>query len=168
MSNYYNGTSAYKIDTFDYNEMPMGDVKESIERRKNIRDGRKAEFLRRLRVCSVFMTVFGIIIGLLCTNAIIIEKSTEVSDKKKQLAEITEANTQIVLDIERNLDLKKIEEIAINELGMKHPDKHQIVYLSVEQNNYAEISGKEEKPKTAQTRMVAMGKKTEKNSEYIN
>lgn len=168
MSNYYNGTSAYKIDNFEYVNAPAGDVKESIERRKTIREGRKAEFMKRLRICSTMMAVFGITIGFLCTNAVIIEKSTEVNDKKQQLTEITEANNQIVLDIERNLDLKKIEDIAINELGMKHPDKYQIVYVNVEQNDYAEISGKEKKPEKAQTRMVAMENKAEKIIEYIN
>ena len=168
LSSYYNGTSAYKIDDFDYGNHKVHSAKENIERRRVAREGKKTKFVKQLRAAVTFLSVFAVALGVLFTNAVIIEKSSKVNDMQKELSQITEANNQIVLDIERNLDLKKIEEIAINELGMKHPDKYQIVYVDVEQSNYGEIvSDKKESVGIGGT-VVAMGKGAKNIMEYMN
>ncbi len=143
MSRYYNGTSAYKIDEIEYGY--VSDVKENIAERQEKRQGRKAAFSKRVRVCAALVALFAVAIGLLFTNAMIIEKSSTVSKMQEELNSLTEPNNQTVLDFEKNLDLKKIEEIAINELGMKRPDKYQIVYVDVKQSDYAEVKREEEK-----------------------
>lgn len=169
MSNYYNGTSAYKIADFDYvaSNVHNTNVKEKIEKRRVARMSKKAVFLGRMRVAAVLLAAFGMAIGILFTNAIIIEKASVVNDMNTQLNALTEANNQTVLDIERSLDLKKIEEIAIGELGMKHPDKYQVVYVNVEQRNYGEIGSGNENKGLGGT-MVAMGKGAQQIVEYMN
>ncbi|MBR2476888.1 MAG: cell division protein FtsL [Clostridia bacterium] len=133
MSSYYNGTSAYN---FDYGTTT---VEENIEARASRRSSRKAAFMKRVRAFSVFFCIFAIAIGLLVTNAIIIEKTSTLNDMQTQLTELREENKKKTIDIESNLDHKRIEDIAINELGMKRPDKYQVVYVNVEQNDYAEV-----------------------------
>ena len=167
MSNYYNGTSAYKITDFAYTDYKNQDVQENIARRREVRESKKAEFVKHLRGAAIFFSVFAIAIGVLFTNAIIIEKSSQVNDMQNQLKAITAQNNQTTLDIERSLDLKRIEEIAINELGMKHPDKYQMVYVNVEQTNYAEISDKKGTTWNGGT-LVAMGKGIGEMMEYID
>lgn len=168
MSNYYNGTSAYKINDFEYygDEAPMGSARENIEKRREAREGKKAEFLHHARVAASALFVFALALGILFTNAIIMEKSTEVNELQAELNAITEANTQTILATERSVDLKRIEDIAINELGMKHPDKYQIVYVNVEQSNYAEIGDGDKKG--IDGTMVAMGKGARDIVEYMD
>ena len=169
MSNYYNGTSASKINDFEYIGGVAGNtgVKENIEKRRIARETRKVTFWQQTRVMLGVLSVFGLALGILFTNAIILEKSSEVNNMQAELNAITEANTQTVLAIEKSVDLKRIEEIAINELGMKHPDKYQIIYVNVEQNNYAEIGAGEENKGFGGT-MLAMGKGTREIVEYMN
>ena len=166
MSTYYNGTSAYKIDDIEYSV--RSDVKENIAKRHQLRESKKAAFVKRVRVFATFAGVFAIALGLLFTNAVIIEKSSTVNDMQKELSELTETNNQMVLDIEKNLDLKKIEEIAINELGMKRPDKYQIVYVNVEQNDYAEVAKAETAPSGFVATFGAIGSNIGQFMEYIN
>ena len=136
MSSYYNGTSAYELDNIDYGTTS---VKDNIEARANSRSSRRAAFIKRVQAFSVFFGIFAVAIALLVTNAIIIEKSSTLNEMQTQLAELREENKKKTIDIESNLDHKRIEEIAINELGMKRPDKYQVVYVNVEQNDYAEV-----------------------------
>lgn len=143
MSRYYNGTSAYKIDEIEYGVSPS--VQESIAKRQQTRQNKKAAFIKRLRLCATFALVFAVAFGILFANAVVIEKASAVNDMQNQLSELTEENNQMRMDIEKNLDLSKIEEIAINELGMKRPDKYQVVYVNVEQSNYAEVSEEQKK-----------------------
>ena len=166
MSEYYNGTSAYKIDEIEYGASTS--VQENIAKRKQTRESKKALFFKRVRVCAAFAIAFAVAFGILFTNAVIIEKASQVNDMQKQLTELTEANNQVMLDIEKNLDLNKIEEIAINELGMKRPDKYQIVYVNVEQNDYAEISKEEKEPLTLASTFGAIGSGISRFMEYIN
>lgn len=166
MSSYYNGTSAYKIDDIEYGV--SRDVKDNIAKRQQIRQSKKAAFIKRMRVCATFVGVFAVALGILFTNAVIIEKSSAVNDMQSQLTELTEANNQMILDIEKNLDLKKIEEIAINELGMKRPDKYQIVYVNVEQNDYAEVAKTETASSGFAATFGAIGSSIGQFMEYIN
>lgn len=166
MSSYYNGTSAYKIDEIEYGTRPS--VQENIAKRQQIRQSKRTAFIKRVRVCATFALVFAVAFGILFTNAVIIEKASAVNDMQNQLTELTEANNQIMLDIEKNLDLNKIEEIAINELGMKRPDKYQIVYVDVEQSDYAEVSRAEDKPSVLAATFGALGSSISQFMEYIN
>lgn len=164
---YYNGTSAYKLDEADYRVST--DVQENIEYRKQARNKKRAGFLKSLRRVALLACAFGMCIGILFTNAVIIEKSSQVSDMQNELNELTEANTQLKLDIEKNLDLKKIEEIAINELGMKRPDKYQVVYVNIEQNDYAEVVCENEtEHKGISAALGAIGSGVSHFMEYIN
>ncbi len=166
MSTYYNGTSAYKIDDIEYGV--RSNVKENIEKRQQLRVSKKAAFIKRMRAFALFAGVFAVALSFLFTNAMIIEKSSTVNDMQNELTKLTEANNQMVLDIEKNLDLKKIEEIAINELGMKRPDKYQIVYVNVQQNDYAEVAKAETKHLGFAATFGAIGSSIGQFMEYIN
>ena len=164
MSKYYNGTSAYNFDNFSYGATS---VKENIEAREISRSNKKAAFVKRVQAFSVFFGIFAIAIALLVTNAIIIEKSSTLNDMQTQLAELREENKKKTIDIESNLDHKRIEDIAINELGMKRPDKYQVVYVNVEQNDYAEVMQQPQKAGFTSTFGV-IGAGLSDFMEYIN
>lgn len=164
MSRYYNGTSAYNFDDFDYG---TATVEEKIEKKVSGRKSRKSVFMNRIYSAGMLFGIFAVAIALLITNAVIIEKSSALNDMQTQLAQLKEENKKKVIDIESSLDHKRIEDIAINELGMKRPDKYQIVYVSVEQNDYAEVMQQPEKPSFTSTFGV-IGADINSFMEYIN
>ena len=167
MSNYYNGTSAYKIDEIHYTTGVS--AKESIARREAVRQSKKALFAKRMRVLGSAFCVFAVALGILFANAIVIEKSSTVNEMQNNLNALTEENNQIVLDIERNLDLNKIEDIAINELGMKRPDNYQVVYVDVEQTDYVEVlDSKGINPSKFSSKLSAIGSGISRFVEYMN
>ena len=166
MSRYYNGTSAYKIDDIGY--VNNSSAKESIEKRQIARENKRALFVKRLRVCLGALGIFAIAFSILFVNAVIIEKSSLANEMQAELQGITEKNNHMKLEIEKNLDLNRIEDIAINELGMKRPDKYQVVYVHVEQNDYAEVVQNDSFGSGFSAKLGAIGSGIGRFMEYIN
>ena len=54
------------------------------------------------------------------------------------------ANEKLQFEIDRSLDLKKVEAVAQNELGMRRAEKYQTVYIDLEQVDYVEKTAKNE------------------------
>lgn len=139
----YDGTSAYQLE-YDYEEQLV-----EVNDRAKQRRWRKRRFIKRVRLIFCLGIVFAIACGVLYGNARIIQASSRVSELQAELKKVTEDNTQKLLDLEKSLDLKKVEEIATTELGMKRPEKYQIVYVDVQQNDYGEVT-QTEKPEPLQ------------------
>ena len=130
----YDGTSAYQLE-YDSQEQ-LAEVNKRVKQRQL----RKRKFFKRVKLMGCLAVVFVVACGVLYGNARIIQASSRVSELQAELEKITENNTQKLLDLEKSLDLKKVEEIAINELGMKRPEKYQIVYVDVQQSDYGEVT----------------------------
>lgn len=130
----YDGTSAYQLD-YDRQQQ---EVEENSRVKRQM--ARKRKFARRVKLMCCLAVVFALACGVLYGNARIIQASARVSELQAELEKVTEENTQKRLELEKSLDLKKVEEIAINELGMKRPEKYQIVYVDVQQNDYGEVT----------------------------
>jgi len=62
----------------------------------------------------------------------------------KVLNEHKNENIRLKLEIQKNLDLNRIREIAQTKLDMQKPDKHQIIYVNVPKTDFTEIPEKKE------------------------
>ena len=80
--------------------------------------------------------------ALVYTNVMMIRAATQTEKLRKELALITEQNSRKQIEIGQKLDMKVIEERAINELGMQRPENNQIVYVDIKQNSYSETADK--------------------------
>ena len=65
-----------------------------------------------------------------------------VSETQSELSEITSqykfeesVTAQKAFELEQSVDLSKIEKEATSRLGMRRPERHQIVYLDVKQSD---------------------------------
>jgi len=134
LARYYDGTSAYQLT---YDQQPMHTTQ---SRQSQKAQARARALKRRMRMFVSLIAVFATACTILYGNVIIIQTSSKAERLQEELAAITNANNQKMLDLERSVDLKKVEEIAINELGMMRPEKYQTVYVDVTQTNYAEVS----------------------------
>lgn len=106
----------------------------------------KAAAKPRLRFTTVLMALV-IAVGaffILYRAVTITAMTNEITKKEKQLSDLQAANQQTSLEIDRSLDLKKIEETATQRLGMRRPEKFQMVYVDLEKVDYVEHTAKSE------------------------
>ncbi len=87
----------------------------------------------------LFFIVAAVI--LLSKNVQVTEQKNKVSDLKKEYNAIVHENKKKEIEINQKIDLKKVEEIAISNYNMNRAKKSQIVYINVEQEDYAVING---------------------------
>lgn len=116
---------------------------------------------------SCLAVVFAVACGVLYGNARIIQASSRVSELQAELEQAKEDNNQKMLDLEKSLDLKKVEEIATTQLGMKRPEKYQIVYVDVQQSNYGEVA-KQDSPAPVQSTFGAIRQSISAFLAYFN
>lgn len=138
MEKYVYGSSAYKIEEYEY-----VDTQEQIKRQQQqLAAQRRKEALYRKFVAS--MIVYGIVIfmlaaGTVYSRVLVMQAETVVHNKQEQLHALTEENNNKKIKIEQSIDLKKIEELAITQYGMQRPDNNQTIYISVVQDDYGEV-----------------------------
>lgn len=123
--------------THSKNQTP--DVKRgSSVAKKNV----KKRNIIKLKAVLLFTAVFSLLFVICYRQVNIYTQGVEIQDKNAELKKYSDEIAQLQLQIERNVDIKKIESYAMNELGMVKPEKYQIVYISpdTEDEMTAEVS----------------------------
>ena len=138
MDKYVSGTTAYNYGSAAPYQTPYTQPKPRLvevaapKTNTNARSNAKLLFL-------YLMMLFIVASGMVYSKVLLMQAQTNVENLQEQVATLTEENNIKKIQIEQNIDLKKIEEIAISQYGMQRPDKNQIVYVKVIQDDYAEI-----------------------------
>jgi len=135
----YNGTSAYKIDEYyDYTRQ--------AQEKENSRNAQaKAHRSLNIKKISVALSLaFAVAVAFLYANAVLMETSSEVNKLTTELEDMKVRNTQVSFDIVSGVDYGVVEQKAISEFGMQHPESYQNVYVDVIQSDYAEVANKKE------------------------
>ena len=133
------GNNAYKYET--YYEPTALPRQKKVQKAQPKKRRKSAAPLRGL-VFSVSAILLAF--GLLLSNAQILEKNAKISELEAKLENI---NAQVVageFKIERDMDLRRIEEEATTRLGMQRPTKAQTVYINMGNCDYAETRTKAE------------------------
>jgi len=113
-------------------------------RPKNVRKPIKAKKTSRSRILSplavfVFLIVMGMT-GLLIYNySVINEYDTMISRINREYNEEVKKSQMMYSKIEEQTDLRNIERLATDKLGMKKVDKSQIQYINISVESYAEV-----------------------------
>lgn len=94
-----------------------------------------AFFMAAILVIGAFLVLYRAASITMLTN--------EVGKKQKELADLQAANQQTQLELDRSLDLKKVEEVATQKLGMRRPEKYQTVYVDINNADYVEHTAKD-------------------------
>jgi len=129
---YYYGTAAPKIDYDVYENNKV--LKAKKRQKKNNKVKLKAVFC-----ILIFFLSFSQIIYM---YAQITEMDYKLNKDNKELNEHKNENVRLRLEIQKNLDLNRIREIAQTRLDMQKPDKHQIIYVNVPKTDFTEIPEK--------------------------
>lgn len=120
-TNYVYGSAAPKIEYNVYEE-------NEVLKRKKLH---KSNYKVKLKMVFAILSVFCCFVLLMYRYAIITELNYSVEKAAKNYAKIKNENTLLKIEIDKNLDLNSIREIAEKRLGMQKPDKNQIVYVKV-------------------------------------
>lgn len=86
---------------------------------------------------------FSILFAISYQNSLIIESFNQKESLKKDLAAIEKENEQLKVNIEKSLNLNKIEQSAKEMLGMQKLDNSQKVYVSLPKQDYIEVPTEE-------------------------
>lgn len=140
----YNRTSlAYSTEEI---EVENGQAKAAAPKQKK----KKGNAYRFFILCALYL------LAIACAP---IMKSTQVALAKQKLNqekaaynEILNENKRLEVAINSQVDLRKVEDIALTRLGMNKPLPSQIVYVNTNASNYGEVvaanKGEEEKKDT--------------------
>ena len=108
------------------------------------KSSKKAKIGSRIGICFV---CFMLAMVALYRFSIINEQCNEIDKLEKQLFLLQAENKQEKLKLEQNLDLKNIEQVATEKLGMQKPAKNQVVVVQVQSVDSAQVVNQEEEKK---------------------
>ena len=71
------------------------------------------------------------------------ETANEIRSLSRELENTRAYTSQRVYEMERNIDLSEVEEIATTKLGMQRPESYQIIYVNVDKEDMSELTAKD-------------------------
>ena len=144
--NYVHGSTAYEIP------MPRAKPKNKTYERKRKKHRRNAA--RRNRARELYMDVRQVFFLTICVVAIayfsliLIQTQSQIQRRMKHIAELEhqlenlkEDNDSRYKEIMTSIDYDEIKRIAIEELGMNYANKEQIIYYSIDKQNFFDQYG---------------------------
>ena len=139
-------TSPRKLQP-DYTPVKKRYPKKSTAKKQNVKTQVKKQEVKNANIKIIFYiaAVFAVLFAVSYRNALITQTYSQIKNLKSELAQVEKENKQIEINIESQTNLGAIEEKAKNELGLKKLDDSQIVYVSLDKQDYVESSMQEVK-----------------------
>lgn len=117
---------------------------EEVRRKKNRRKAARRNQERALSMNRAFVTFLTgcvaasafVAVSLIQIRSNVTQQMKEVATLESQVADMKADNDARYKEITTSMDLNSIKDAAINRLGMKYASQDQIVYYSVDNNNY--------------------------------
>ncbi len=105
----------------------------AVKNRENAR-AVKMGFMVFFSVAVIMIAAFAL--TMVQTQASITSRMRQVAELESQITQLRAENDAKFKEINTSVDLEYIKNVAIQELGMTYATEEQIVYYSIEQNNY--------------------------------
>ncbi len=134
----YDSNLAYDLHFEDYNTQREQKVAEQKAKTKTAARARSLKLHKSILICAL---IFAICAGfMICRNVAVYEGRNEIEDLQKELNSLKEYSSQKSFELDQNLNLESVEEIARTRLGMVRPEKYQTVYVNIKQDDVTEIT----------------------------
>lgn len=131
------GNLAYALEEEAYEvEVKKKRLKINKEKQTEVRKN------RTLIVCYVMMLLLAAVF-MISKNVSEYEGKLKIKELEAELAEIMSYTSQKTFEMEENIDLNTVEEIASTKLEMQRPTKNQTVYVNIKREDVCEITSKE-------------------------
>jgi len=98
----------------------------------------KAENRRKLKIVMSLVLGFSLLFAISYRYSLINEEFNNVQKLKKDLSTIQKDNEKLAVNVDNQLNLTSIEQIAKNRLGMQKLDNKQTVYVTLDKQDYVE------------------------------
>ena len=160
-SRYYANTSeAYDLSALEEESPPRrrpkpksGDnrhkaLKKKVKERNKSKYEIAEEKAPGISVASVFtvLTIGAFVFLWLASWSYSAVKQNELAKLTTDYQKLSDENEERLRSIDSRVDLAEIEKIAVNKLGMRHPEDYQKVYIDVPNESYIISYGIEETP----------------------
>ncbi|MBU3803317.1 MAG: hypothetical protein H9872_00970 [Candidatus Cellulosilyticum pullistercoris] len=129
----YESTARAYIEPLEPLKVP---TPSETKRKTKVAPKKKADlvFGMQMTVCGVILFVCSML--YINSYATLRTKQSELNDLKNEKIAVANAITKVEADITKKLDLEYIKQKAIDELGMRKPLAHQIVYIQLPEKSY--------------------------------
>ena len=127
---YVYGSTAEKLEYDVYNENRV------LRKKKVHRTNSKAKFKL---VCSILL-VFCMCFAVMYRYALVTELNYSVYKLNKEYNDLRNENSYLKVQIDNQMSLDSIRQIAESRLGMQKPDKYQIAYVKVPKHDYTRVA----------------------------
>ena len=143
---YINGNAVRELDEVAPVRRPQKSTREleEIRRKKNRRKSARRNQERALSMNMAFVAFLTacvaasafVSVSLIQIRSNVTQQMNEVAALESRINDMKADNDARYKQITTSVDLNAIKDAAINRLGMKYASQDQIVYYSVDKNNY--------------------------------
>ena len=140
----YNTSSAYKLNDFEIGRKPVS--KELHHDEKKVNQNRMPSSNKRarrsLKPVAVLMTVLCFAVAFIIVNGYV--KINEISKLDAEYNKVVAANQDLQVKIDKAVDLEQLQQVAEEKYGMIRPERSQVFYIDMEQEDYAVTNNNKE------------------------
>lgn len=144
--NYEFGTTPKKLQP-EYNPQKQKKQKKYQEQlkinEKQRRENMKLEKKKHNKNVAFIIAIFLILLAISYRSSLINERFSAIQKDKETLSALQKTNDQLEVSIEGSLNLKNVEEVAKDKLGMQKLDNEQKVYVNLDKKDYVEASSED-------------------------
>ena len=108
------------------------------KKQSNIQGSRKnkTNIKPKLKIVMLLIAGFSVLFAISYQNSLISESFNKKEQYKKEMEALSKTNQQIEVSIENSLNLKNIEEVAKDKIGMQKLNNNQKIYVSLPKEDY--------------------------------
>lgn len=137
----YGENLAYDWEFYENTARVQRKVEEHRQQTKTKAKAKAVKLHKTVSVCAIMLALCA---GFMISrNVAVYESRNEVEALQKELNQLKEYSSQKAFELDQNLDLELIEETATKKLNMTRPEKYQIVYVNIKQDDVTEVTAKE-------------------------
>ena len=142
---YVNGSTVRKINEVPVRRERIDRTKiEEQQQKKRRRNAARRNRARALHMSRGYVAFLTLCVGVIAFAAVsLVQIQSQVTQRMEHIAALESQITDLKADndarykeIVTSVDLDYIKDVAINELGMKYAAEDQIIYYSVENDNF--------------------------------
>ena len=140
---YVNGSTVRKVENQPVRKADIEKLEEQ-QKRKRRRNAARRNRERALHMSKGYVAFLTLCVGIVAFAAVaMVQIQSQVTQRMKHIAALESQITDLKADndarykeIVTAVDLDYIKDVAMNQLGMQYATEDQIIYYSVENNNF--------------------------------
>ena len=137
----YGGNLAYELEFQESAQRVQKKVEEHKQQNKAKALAKAVRMRKTVGICAAMLAICAAF--MISRNVAVYESRNEVEQLQKELNQLKEYSSQKAFELDQNLDLELIEETATKKLNMTRPEKYQIVYVNIKQDDVTEVTARE-------------------------